>query len=61
MQLRYKSNSERWGDHVATAWSIDPCIALALVSRFPGAVSLKTEVASLVKVWLLHSVHITLL
>jgi hypothetical protein len=61
MQLRYKSNSERWGDHVATAWSIDPCIALALVARFPGAVSLKTEVASLVQVWLPLSFHTALL
>lgn len=61
MQLRYKSNSERWGDHVATAWSIDPCIALALVARFPGAVSLKTEVASVVKVRLLIPLHTTLL
>lgn len=49
MQLRFKPNSESWGVHVKTAWAVDPRIALALVARFPGALSLKTEVASMVQ------------
>lgn len=50
MQLRFKPNSESWGVHVKTAWAVDPRIALALVARFPGALSVRTEVASMVQV-----------
>lgn len=49
MQLRFKPSSESWGVHVKTAWAVDPRIALALVARFPGALSVRTEVASLVQ------------
>lgn len=52
LQLRYRSSSERWADHIKTAWAVDPRIALALVARFPGAVSLKAEVFSMVQVCL---------
>jgi hypothetical protein len=52
MQLRFKPSSESWGVHVKTAWAVDPRIALALVARFPGALSVRTEVASLVQVCL---------
>lgn len=54
MQLRFKSNSESWEVHVKTAWAVDPHIALALVARFPGVHAIRTEVASMVQVFL-HS------
>lgn len=41
-----------------TAWAVDPRIALALVARFPGALSLKTEVASMVQVCLQSHFHL---
>ena len=50
MQLRFKPSSESWGVHVRTAWAVDPRIALALVARFPGALSVKTEVEYMVQV-----------
>lgn len=45
-----QQESEQWGTHVKTAWSLDPQIALALVARFPSATTLKAEVASMVQV-----------
>jgi len=42
--------SERLGNYVKTAWSVDPRIALSLVARFPGSASLKAEVSILVLV-----------
>ncbi|KAH8969995.1 hypothetical protein BDL97_02G062700 [Sphagnum fallax] len=44
-----QQESEQWGPHVKTAWSVDPQIALALVARFPSATTLKAEVASMVQ------------
>lgn len=50
LQLRYKFGAESWGIHVRTAWAVDPRIALALVARFPGESTVRTEVAAMVQV-----------
>ncbi|KAH9576425.1 hypothetical protein CY35_01G160200 [Sphagnum magellanicum] len=49
MVTRFRPGHERWGNHVRTAWAVDPKIALALVARFPGVASLKSEVSSMVQ------------
>ncbi|CAM6044662.1 unnamed protein product [Sphagnum compactum] len=49
MVTRFRPGHERWGNHVRTAWAVDPQIALALVARFPGVASLKSEVSSMVQ------------
>jgi hypothetical protein len=50
MATRFRPGHEQWGNHVRTAWAVDPQIALALVARFPGVASLKSEVSSMVQV-----------
>ena len=45
-----KTVSERLGNYVKTAWTVDPRIALALVARFPGSAALRAEVSNLVQV-----------
>lgn len=57
MQLRFKPNSASWEVLVKTAWAVDPRIALALVARFPGALSVRTQVASMVQVCLYSHFH----
>jgi len=45
-----KIGSDKWVEHVRTAFSVDPRIALSLTSRFPTNSSVTTEVALLVQV-----------
>lgn len=53
-----KTVSERLGNYVKTAWTIDPRIALALVVRFPGSAVLKAEVSILVQANIKDLTHI---
>ncbi|KAJ6739042.1 hypothetical protein OIU74_003911 [Salix koriyanagi] len=44
-----KISSEKWIEYARTAFSVDPRIALCLVSRFPTNTNLKAEVTQLVQ------------
>ncbi|KAG5238943.1 phosphatidylinositol kinase family protein [Salix suchowensis] len=46
---RAKISSEKWIEYARTAFSVDPRIALCLVSRFPTNTNLKAEVTQLVQ------------
>ncbi|KAJ6985494.1 hypothetical protein D5086_018456 [Populus alba] len=46
---RLKISSEKWIEYARTAFSVDPRIALCLVSRFPTNINLKAEVTQLVQ------------
>ncbi|KAJ6766108.1 PHOSPHATIDYLINOSITOL KINASE [Salix purpurea] len=47
-----KISSEKWIEYARTAFSVDPRIALCLVSRFPTNTNLKAEVTQLVQVFI---------
>ncbi|BBM99420.1 phosphatidylinositol 4-kinase A [Marchantia polymorpha subsp. ruderalis] len=55
---RIKVTADQWIEYVRTAWSVDPRIALSLVSRFPTVSPVKVEVTSMVQKHLLDLVHI---
>ncbi|PIA62368.1 hypothetical protein AQUCO_00200400v1 [Aquilegia coerulea] len=46
---RLKFSSEKWIEYARTAFSVDPKIALSLVSRFQAVASLRAEVTQLVE------------
>ncbi|KAJ6671341.1 hypothetical protein OIU85_015128 [Salix viminalis] len=52
---RAKISSEKWIEYARTAFSVDPRIALCLVSRFPTNTNLKAEVTQLVQCSSSHS------
>lgn len=51
---RPKISSEKWSEYARIAFSVDPRIALLLVSRFPTIPSLKAEVTQLVHLHVLE-------
>ncbi|KAI4295546.1 hypothetical protein L6164_035584 [Bauhinia variegata] len=55
---RPKISPDKWIDYARTAFSVDPRIALCLVSRFPTNASLKAEVSQLVQANILDVRHI---
>ncbi|XP_010255687.1 PREDICTED: phosphatidylinositol 4-kinase alpha 1-like isoform X2 [Nelumbo nucifera] len=53
LSSRPKLSSEKWAEYARIAFSVDPRIALCLVSRFPTISSLKAEVTQLVQLHIL--------
>jgi len=53
-----KIGSDKWVEHVRTAFSVDPRIALSLTSRFPTNSSVTSEVTMLVQVCSLIDVSV---
>ncbi|KAK4424153.1 Phosphatidylinositol 4-kinase alpha 1 [Sesamum alatum] len=55
---RLKITSDKWVEFARTAFSVDPRIALSMVSRFPASAALKTQIAQLVQSHILeiHSI-----
>lgn len=47
---RSKISSDKWIEHVRTAFAVDPRIALSLTSRFPTNSTVTAEVTQLVQV-----------
>ncbi|CAA7048445.1 unnamed protein product [Microthlaspi erraticum] len=46
---RLKLSSKKWTEHVKTAFSVDPRIAISLASRFPANIAVKSEAIRLVQ------------
>jgi hypothetical protein len=49
--FRGKISSDKWIDHVRTAFAVDPRIALAMPLRFPTNTTMQSEITQLVQVW----------
>ncbi|KAL5722458.1 1-phosphatidylinositol 4-kinase [Ranunculus cassubicifolius] len=55
---KLKFNSEKWIEFARTAFSVDPRIALSLVSRFPAVSTLRAEITQLVQSHITEIRHI---
>ncbi|KAL0386974.1 UNVERIFIED_CONTAM: Phosphatidylinositol 4-kinase alpha 1 [Sesamum radiatum] len=51
---RLKVSSDKWVEVARTAFSVDPRIALSMVSRFPASAPLKTQITQLVQTHILE-------
>jgi len=49
--FRGKISSDKWIDHVRTAFAVDPRIALSMPLRFPTNATMQSEITQLVQVW----------
>lgn len=48
--FRGKISSDKWIDHVRTAFAVDPRIALSMPLRFPTNATMQSEITQLVQV-----------